>query len=155
MSLEPIRARSQRGIASVEFAITLPLLLLLLLATAEIGRMLSQYDTLTKTVRDGARYLAANALAGSTSTVQITSTVQTQTQNLVVTGNINGTGTPVLPGLATGNVTVSDAGNGYVSVSASYTYQPMLGALRTFGLTSGSSIALAIPLNTTVVMRAL
>ncbi len=155
MMMSPLSKRVwQCGIASVEFTLTLPLLLLLLLATAELGRMLSQYDTLTKAVRDGARYLAANALSGSTSTVQITSQVQTQTQCLVVTGNVNGTGSALLPGLAVGNVTVSDAGNGYVSVSASYTYQPMLGALPTFGLTA-SPISLAIPLTTTVVMRAL
>lgn len=144
----------QRGIASVEFTIALPLLLLMLLATAEIGRMLSQYDTLTKAVRDGARYLSSNALSGSTSLVQITATAQTQTQNLVVTGNVNGTGSAVLPGLVVGNVTVSDAGNGYVSVSASYTYQPMVGkSLPTFGL--HTPISLAVPLTATVVMKAL
>ncbi len=150
----PCDLARQRGLAAVEFAIALPLLLLVLLATAEIGRMLSQYDTLTKAVRDGTRYLASNVLSGSTSTVIITSQVQTQTQNLVVTGNVNGTGSALLPGLTVGNVTVSNAGNGYVSVSASYTYQPMLGALPTFGLTAGP-ISLAIPLNASVVMRGL
>ena len=42
----------QRGVAIVEFVLTLPLLMLLLLATAEIGRALFQYNTLTKAVRD-------------------------------------------------------------------------------------------------------
>ena len=155
MSLaSPRRSRCERGLASVEFTIALPVLLLLLLATAEIGRMLSQYDTLTKTVRDGARYLAAHSLDGSTGTVQITAQVQTQTQNLVVNGNINGTGSAVLPGLVVGNVTVSNPSSGYVSVSAVYTYQPMIGtSLPTFGL--GSPISTAIPLTATVVMRAL
>lgn len=146
--------RPQLGIASVEFTIALPFLLLLLLAIAEIGRMLSQYDTLTKAVRDGARFLAANSLNGSTSTVQLTAPIPAETQYLVVTGTINGTGNPVLPGFAIGNVTVANAGNGYVSVSAVYTYQPMLGAsLPTFGF--GSPISTAIPLTATVVMRAL
>jgi Flp pilus assembly protein TadG len=154
MPLRSHRDRSQLGLASVEFAIAVPLLLLLLLAIPELGRMLSQYDTLTKAVRDGARFLAAHALSGSTSTVQLTAPIPAETQYLVVYGNINGTGSPVLPGFVIGNVTVADAGNGYVSVSAAYTYQPMLGALRTFGLT-GSSIPLAIPLSTTVVMKAL
>jgi len=147
------RFAGQRGLATVEFVITLPLLLLVFLATAEVGRMLSQYDTLTKAVRDGARYLAANSLAGSTSTVSISGQVQAQTQNLVVTGNINGTGSPVLPGLAVGNVTVSDAGNGYVSVAASYTFQPIFATLPTFGLSG--PISLSVPLNASVVMRAL
>lgn len=154
MPLPSHRDRSQQGVASVEFAVALPLLLLLLLAIAELGRMLSQYDTLTKATRDGARFLAANALSGSTSTVLITGAVPAETEYLVVYGNINGSGNPVLPGFVTTNVVPADAGNGYVSVTASYTYQPMLGTLPTFGLTN-SSISLAIPLRATVVMKAL
>ena len=42
----------------VEFAIALPLLLLLLLAVAEFGRMLSHYNSLLQANRDAARYLA-------------------------------------------------------------------------------------------------
>lgn len=154
----------QRGIAAVEFAITLPLLLFTMLATAEIGRMLSQYDTLTKAVRDGARYCASVANTGSQNTVSISNCTAAgggtgggapanATQNLVVTGNMGGSGSPLLPGLAVGNVIVSDAGNGYIQVSASYTYRPVLGALPTFGLTSIPTVA--IPLNAAVVMRAL
>lgn len=154
----------QRGIAATEFAIALPVLLFLMLATAEVGRLLSQYDTLTKAVRDGARYCASVANGGSSSVVVIAnctaagagnggSAPVNATQNLVVTGNWAGTGAAVLPGLTTANVTVSDAGNGYIQVSASYTYQPVLGTLPTFGLTS--PITLAIPLNAAVVMRAL
>lgn len=144
-------ATRQRGLAAVEFTITLPVLLILLMATAEIGRMLSQYDTLNKAVRDGARYLAANALQAGVMTV--TGAEQTATQNLVVTGNVNGTGSALLPGLKTGNVTASGATSGYVTVSASYTYQPMLASLPLFGL--HAPISLAVPLKATVVMRAL
>ena len=144
----------QRGTAIIEFTIALPVLLLLLAATAEIGRMLSQYDTLNKGVRDGARYLAANALLGTTGVVSINSTVQTATVNLVVTGNSAGTGTALLPNLTAGNVTVASLANGYVSVSAAYTYVPMLGAqIPTFGLTA--PINTSVTLNAAVVMRPL
>lgn len=146
--------RDCRGIATIEVAITLPVLLLLMLATVEIGRLLAQYDALTKSVRGAARYLASNAALGTTGVVNITPTVQSATANLAVTGNVNGTGGGLLPGLVVGNITVSDLGAGYVSVSASYAYQPLLGAtLQTFG--HGAPIALGIPLNATVVMRAL
>lgn len=146
--------RGQRGTAIVEFTIALPFLLLLLGATAEIGRMLSQYDTLNKAVRDGARYLAANALLGTTGVVSINSAVQTATVNLVLTGNAAGTGSALLPNLTAGNVTVASVGNGYVSVSAAYTYVPMLGAqLPTFGLMA--PINTSVTLNATVVMRPL
>jgi Flp pilus assembly protein TadG len=148
------RPHVQRGTAIVEFTIALPVLLLMLAATAEIGRMLSQYDTLNKAVRDGARYLAANALLGTTGVVSINSTVQTATVNLVVTGNTAGTGTTLLPNLTAGNVTVASLANGYVSVSAAYTYVPMLGTqIPTFGFTA--PISTSVSLKATVVMRPL
>lgn len=165
MSPSRLTARwRERGIAATEFAIALPLLLFLMLGTAEIGRMLSQYDTLTKAVRDGARYCASVANSGSQNIVSISNCTAAgagtggtapanATQNLVVTGNTLGAGGAVLPGLVVANVTVADAGNGYISVSASYTYQPVLGTLPTFGLSA--PITIAVPLNAAVVMRAL
>lgn len=149
----PLSRSRCRGIATIEMAIVLPVLLLLLTATVEVGRLLSEYDTLTKSVRNGARYLASNADLGTTGVVSITAAVQTATVNLVLTGNVNGTGGALLPGFAAGNVTVANAGAGYVSVSAAYTYHPILGAaLPTFG---HGRIALGFPLNAAVVMRAL
>lgn len=146
--------RSQRGLATVEFAIALPLLLFIMLATAEFGRLLSQYNTLNKSVRDAARYLASNALGGTTGVVTITSQVQTATTNLVLTGNAGGNGPVLLPGLAAGNVTVSSLANGYISVSTAYSYVPMLGnTLQTFGVTT--PINMRLTLNATVVMRPL
>jgi Flp pilus assembly protein TadG len=152
--LREIRGRQQRGTALVEFAIAAPLLLLLLLATAEVGRMLSQYNTLAKSVRDAARYMASKASGGTGGVINLKKSDCDNATNLAVTGNINGTGAPLLPGLSAGNFTISDAGGGYVNVSASYTYAPMLGAqLSRFGY--GSNINVAVPLKTTVVMRAL
>jgi Flp pilus assembly protein TadG len=149
----PLRER-QGGTASVEAAICLPVLLFLMLSSAELGRVFSQYNTLTKSVRDACRYVAANAAAGTTGIVSITPQLQTAAANLVVTGNVAGTGSALLPNLAAGNVTVSDAGGGFVSVSVAYTYQPMIGAtLPTFGF--GNPVSLALPLNAAVIMRAL
>ncbi len=145
---------TQTGLATVEFAIALPLLLLLMLATAEFGRIFSQYNTLTKSVRNACKYVSSKAAAGSTRVVNITAQLQNDAGNLVATGNVNGTGGPLLPGLSSNNVTVSDAGNGYVSVSVSYTYSPMVGAtLPTFGF--GTPISLSFPLQAAVIMRAL
>ena len=147
-------ARRQRGLATVEMAIGLPVLLLLLLATAEFGRMLSQYDTLTKAVRDGARYAASVSSLGTTGLVYITPAIQTAVANLVVSGNVNGTGTPLLPGLTAADVTVSAVNSLYVEVSVSYPYEPMLGVtLPTFGL--GQPIPIDPTLTATSVMRAL
>jgi len=75
------RRLCEGGTAAIELAIALPLLLLTLLATAELGRMLSQYDTLNKAVRGGARYLATNAISagGTTGVITITPAVTTAT----------------------------------------------------------------------------
>lgn len=148
-----MRSFRQRGVATIEFAICAPVLLLLMLATAEVGRMLLQYNALSKAVRDGARYTVREAANGSTGTVLISNSVRNNTRNLVVTGNMAGTGTPILPGLTVANVTVTNAGAGFVAVSATYTYQPILGAaLPTFG---SGAINTNVPLTATVVMRAL
>jgi Flp pilus assembly protein TadG len=144
----------QRGIAAVEFAIALPLLLLVMLATAEFGRLISQCNTLAKSVRDATRYVAAHAAVGTTRVVSISAQLSAEARNLAVTGQVGGSGAAVLPGFNTTMVSVADAGNGYVSVSATYTYQPILGvSLPTFGL--APPVSLAMPLQATVIMRAL
>lgn len=149
-----IGVRASRGIATVEFAICAPVLFFLMLATAEFGRVLYQYNTLTKAVRDGARYAAIKASieAGGTRVVSISTEVRNETRNLVVMGNVAGAGTALLPGLTVDNVTVNDAGSGFVSVTGTYNYIPMLGpTLPSFGL--GDPIDLTISLPATTVMR--
>ncbi len=84
----------QNGVALVEFALILPLLLLLTFITTEFGRAMYQYNTITKSVRDAVRYLS----------VQTPGTHTAQAQNLVVYGNITGTGTPLVLGLSLANV---------------------------------------------------
>ncbi|MDE2605391.1 MAG: pilus assembly protein [Burkholderiales bacterium] len=127
------RKSLQRGTAAVEFALILPLLLVLTLMVTELGRALMQYDTLTKSVRDAARYLS----------VQTPHTHQAQAQNLVVYGNTAGTGTPLVPGLSLANVpapTWQPAGSvpaiTTVTVQVTgFTFQPMIQSV--FGLSLG------------------
>ncbi|MDQ3060669.1 MAG: pilus assembly protein [Pseudomonadota bacterium] len=77
------------GTALVEFALILPLLLVLTFITTEFGRAMYQYNTLTKSVRDGVRYLS----------VQTPGTHLSEARNLIVYGNVAGTGTPLALGL--------------------------------------------------------
>lgn len=118
----------QRGIATVEFAIVAPLLLLLMLATAELGRAFYTYNTLTKTVRDGARYASIAALNGA-KVIDLTPQIQTDTKNVVVYGNTTPDGQPVLQGLSTGQVEVEDVDDPdtvHVKVSAEFLYEPIV-----------------------------
>jgi len=50
--------KTQKGVAIVEFALILPWLLLLSIITIEFGRAIWEYNALTKSVRDAARYLS-------------------------------------------------------------------------------------------------
>src|ERR1044071_7104440 len=89
--------RDDSGVQLLEVAIVLPILLVLFGAVAEFGRYFYEYSTVAKASRLGARYLASKSVTGSTNYVA-------NAKNLVVYGNIAGTGTPVLTGLTTSNV---------------------------------------------------
>ena len=145
-------SKTQRGVAIIEFAIVLPVLLMLIMGTAEFGRAFLQYNELTKSLRDGSRYVAAKAVKGSTGVVLLNANVITQTRNLVTYGNIAGTGTPLLPGLVPGNVTVVAGAPGSVVVSAAYSYVPLFASLPLFQF---GSLGMARTLSAAVTMRAL
>lgn len=62
MKLAPFKSpRAQQGVALVEFTLVLPVLLLLLLAFGEFGRMLYQYNVLLQASRDADRFVASQA----------------------------------------------------------------------------------------------
>ena len=143
----------QRGLALVETAITLPFLLFVMLAASEFTNAFVTHTTLTKAVRDGARYAAEEAIDG-TLTVNLTAALQDETRRLVVYGNKAGNGTPLISSLSTGNVTVTALAGNNIRVTANYPYNGILGSvLPTFGY--GSDISLLFNMNATVTMKAL
>ncbi|MFJ2366816.1 TadE/TadG family type IV pilus assembly protein [Pseudomonas sp. NPDC087697] len=152
--------KDQQGMALVEFTIALPLLLLLLLALGEFGRMLFQYNTLLQASRDAGRYVASQAWNSTLGAVDLTTntTLVTQTKNVAVYGVPANTGTPVVSGLTTGNVAVAAVGTDHVRVTITYTFCPVIGAGACTGSITGlfaNTIALSIPLVATTVMRVL
>ena len=114
----PEFARSQRGLVVVELAITLPLIVLIMFATAELGRAFYQYTTLTKAVEAGTRYYSSDQTVEED---EITAVV------VYGTPKVGGGGRkPVLPDI---NVTVGNKDlDGDVRVTATYIFKPMLGA---------------------------
>ena len=147
-------AHRQRGVAMVETIVVTPLLLFVILVTAEVTNAFVEHNTLSKATRNGARYLASNAALGTTGIVVMRPELITETQNLVVFGNVAGVGTPRLDGLTTGNVEVIDLGGNNVQVTATYPYSGLLGGtLPSFGL--GGDLSTVLDLQATVSMRAL
>jgi Flp pilus assembly protein TadG len=128
--------KKQRGVAIVEFALVLPLLLLLMFITVDYGRAVWQYNTLVKSVRDSVRYLSAQTVGDAAAI--------TKARNLVVYGNTAGSGTPLALGLSLSNVptpTWQTAGSNpvinTVTVRISgYTFDPMIASVM--GLSFGS-----------------
>jgi Flp pilus assembly protein TadG len=147
-----IRSR-QQGIAIVEFVICLPIVLFMILAVAEFGNGIRQYNALTQQVRDGARYLTVAAKTGTTGSYAVTGIIATEVSNLVAYGSI-GPGAPRLPGLSAANVNVQDLGDRQVSVRADYPYQPLLiGGIPNLGNTGAKSAVFTM--SAEVVMRVL
>lgn len=85
---------AQRGVALVELALIIPLLLLLTFITTEFGRAMYEYNAVTKSTRDAVRYLS----------FQTPGTHLAEARNLMVYGNAAGTGTPLARGLSLANV---------------------------------------------------
>ena len=88
--------RRQRGVALVELALTLPLLLAICFGITEFGRAIYTYNTLAKSARDAARFLSMQASGNATA--------WTTARNLVAYGNPAGTGSPLVPGLTSANM---------------------------------------------------
>jgi Flp pilus assembly protein TadG len=86
----------QKGVAIIELALVLPLLLLLTFITTEFGRAIYQYQTATKSVRDAVRYLS----------FQTPGTHIDEARNLVVYGKtgLDGSEAPLALHLTTAHV---------------------------------------------------
>lgn len=150
-------SRSQTGVAVVEFVIAMPLLLFLMLATAEVGRAFYQYTALEKAAENGARYLADFAEVGLTGTVEVTDAQRTAVRNLVMYGDIGGnTGDLVVPALVAGHITAEIVAGleKHVRVSVIYPYQPIFPEFPILGWVS-QRVTLDNPLRVQVTMRAL
>jgi Flp pilus assembly protein TadG len=150
-----IRRQPPKGLAVIEMAIILPILILLTLAAGEFGRAFIQYSRLSHRVQSAARFVAENALQGTTGVALLTSTVNTQARNLVVYGTPSVGTTPAVPGLSPDDVVVTVTPEGVISVSINYAYKPVIGEVfPAFGFGEDIETA-AISMNPKSVMRAL
>jgi hypothetical protein len=100
-TLRRYRQSGQSGQSLMEFAIVLPLLLLIAFGIIEFGRAYYQYNTLSKAIRNGARYMSFHPYDN---------TNISNAQNMVVYGQTSGGSTPVLPGLTPSMISVTPSG---------------------------------------------
>jgi len=96
-----LRRKAMSGVAAVELGILLAPLLLLTFGVTEYGRAIYTYNAMDKAVRDAARHL--------TSVLPSNPNPMGEARNLAVYGNVQGTGSPLAPGLTTAMIDICDA----------------------------------------------
>lgn len=132
--------RDCRGQALVEFALCAVVLLALLFAVVEFGRMMLCYTTIANAARIGARYAithgtipgSANATNSDVSSMQ--SSVQSIVNSFLAAGTVNPTSATVtvsFPAMSCTGVNPADTCSGTtpgqpVSVTVSYVYDPLM-----------------------------
>ena len=100
MSTFRYQSKAMRGVAAVEFTILIAFLYApLVLGTVEIGRVLFQYNTLVKSVRDSARYISLYSATAPNYAAQVTIA-----KCMAAFGNTDCTGNPLAPGLTAAKV---------------------------------------------------
>jgi len=126
--------RSERGAALVEFALVVPLLMLMMCATIDFGLAVYTLNNLTAAAREGGRYAAV--LPGQTWTANGGATAQAQVRDRVyqyIVGMNNGLTEAQTKALIT--VSNPDATTRNITVQISgYPYRPVTPLATAFGL---------------------
>jgi Flp pilus assembly protein TadG len=91
----------QRGIAAIELGILMLILVPLLFGITEFGRAIYQYNALTKSTRDAARFLSSQGPGDANDL--------TTARNLVVYGRTASSDAPIVPNLTAAMVSVCDS----------------------------------------------
>jgi hypothetical protein len=152
-TLKGKKRSTMSGLALVETTIVLPILLFLMIACFEVGRMLFVYNSLNKLTRDGARYLSTIALDG-TNNIDLSASTVARIKNFVIHGNDAGSGDSLLENLTANDISISNPSGHLITINIDYTFTPVFGSsLSDFGY--GSGVNLNFPLRTEVTMRAI
>ena len=152
--------RKQKGLATVELALVTPFLLVMMLASAEFTRVFYEYNTLTKGVRDAARFMAEDAY-NAAQVFEMPANKLTAARNIVVYGNINGTGTTVLDGLELSDVTIQQQDLGtapllreHIEVTVNHNFEAVPGIIASMGFLP-QDVSLNFTLTASSTMRGL
>lgn len=139
------------GAAAAEMALVLPLLLIIMFSSLELGNYFMNQSTLVKAVRDGARFAARQSFTNYTAcNGSPGGTVVNDTRNVVMHGYLSG-GTILTPNIEAADISVTTScmtmaggqtmtgiyagrttGAQIVTVDAAVEYQPIISA---FGFT--------------------
>lgn len=142
--------QDEGGLQLVELAIALPVLIVLFAGVAEFGRYFQTYTTLAKGSRVAARFLATASANGLDDAAA---------KNLVVYGNVAGSGNAIVEGLTTDNVTITRRnGSGAVTTGFPSTVTIQITNFKhtpvfDLGKLMSSSLSLNVDVKPSVTMR--
>ena len=154
--------RREEGSSTIELAVVFPILLLLFVGTAELGRLFYTYTTLAKATKVGARYLSTQRDMRSADPTKVAAATL-RGQRLVVCGNTDSCSglQPIVPGLDISNpatnvkvtmVPSATAITRYVKVEIqAYSFQP--GVFNLASDTGSSSSTFYFSLAPSIEMR--
>ena len=126
--------RDRQGSSVIEFALVLPMMMLLFAGMTELGRAYFQANAVEKGVRAGAYFISRQPLP-------ITAAARASAENLIRTGTLDGSGQPLVSGWGNGgssvNITTSDYIDGTLSVpvirvEVEVPFDPMVPHLTSF-----------------------
>jgi Flp pilus assembly protein TadG len=145
-------ANNTHAAAAAEMALVLPLLLIILFGSVELGNYFMNEHSLIKSVRDGARFAARQNFSLYPDCSTVDSSVVTETQNVESYGYLSG-GNVLTPNISASDIAVStgcataasgetmlgiyrgrSTGAQMVTVTASVPYRPILSAFGFTGL---------------------
>jgi Flp pilus assembly protein TadG len=110
-------------VAAVEFAIVLPVLVLIVIGCVDLGRFLYYYIAVTNAAEEGATFGSLNPPAWYSSSAAWETAVINAATGEAPGLRMNGASAPI----SSSNVTVVDPPqNGVIQVTVSYTFQPIL-----------------------------
>ena len=138
--------RNRSGAAAAEMALVLPLLILIMMGSFELGNYFMNEHSLAKAVRNGARFAARQPFTNYTScSGEPGGTVAADTRNVVMRGYMSG-GTIITPNIEATDIDIETScstvaggqtmggiytgrtdGAQIVTVTASVDYRPILG----------------------------
>ena len=139
LKLVPVRWRSARGAELIEFAIVVPLLLLLLAGIFDFGMMFRTFEAVTNAAREGARVGVLPGYAAEDIEARIDAYMAVS--GLTGTYTVDVDNVPIATGAGTFNAR---------AVTVNYTYQ--FAVLGTIGAAFGGNFT-TIPLRAVSVMR--
>ena len=141
------RVRCERGAELIEFALTLPLLLLLVLGIIEFGFLFQEYEVVTNAAREGARIGALIPSAGYT-----TNDAKARATDYLIAGGLKVAQAVPVPTVATSQLAISGTGKCIQVVTSTVTYRhpvPFISGIMSY---YGKATA-TIPLRGIAVMR--